>query len=52
MARRANRRVSGEASFGNVFPDLGLPNAAELDVKLQLTVKINGLIAAQRLTSR
>jgi predicted XRE-type DNA-binding protein len=38
-----------EASSGNAFADLGLPDAAELETKTRLAVKINGLIAAQRL---
>jgi predicted XRE-type DNA-binding protein len=50
MARRANRRIPIEASSGNVFADLGLPDAADLDTKVRLAVKINELIAAQRLT--
>ena len=49
MAKQANRRIDVEASSGNVFADLGLPNAAELDTKVRLAVKINGLFAAQRL---
>lgn len=49
MARRANRRIPIEASSGNVFADLGLPDAADLDTKVRLAVKINELLAAQRL---
>lgn len=49
MARRVNERTSVEASSGNVFADLGLPDASELDTKARLAVKINGLVAAQRL---
>jgi predicted XRE-type DNA-binding protein len=49
VARRANERVSVEASSGNVFADIGLPDAARLDTKVRLAVKINGLLAAQRL---
>jgi predicted XRE-type DNA-binding protein len=49
MARQAKRRIPIEASSGNVFADLGLPDAAELDTKAHLAVKINELIAAQRL---
>jgi predicted XRE-type DNA-binding protein len=33
-----------------VFAGLGLPDAAEFDRKVRLAVKINGLIAAQRLS--
>lgn len=49
MAKRASRRILVEASAGNVFADLGLPNAAELDTKVRLAVMINRLVAAQRL---
>ena len=49
MARRANRRIPIEASSGNVFADLGLPDAIDLDTKVRLAVKINELLAAQRL---
>ncbi len=49
MARRANRRIPIEGSSGNVFADLGLPDAAELDAKVRLAVMINRLLAAQRL---
>lgn len=49
MARRANRRIPIEASSGNVFADLELPDAADLDTKVRLAVKINELLAAQRL---
>ena len=49
MARRANERIPIEASSGNVFADLGLPDAAELDTKVRLAVMINRLVAAQRL---
>lgn len=49
MTRRANKRIPVVASSGNVFADLGLPDAVELDVKVRLAVKINGLLAAQRL---
>lgn len=49
MARQANRRNPIEASSGNVFADLRLPDAAELDTKVRLAVMINRLVAAQRL---
>jgi len=49
VARRANERISIEASSGNIFADLGLPDAAEVDTKVRLAVKVNALIAAQRL---
>jgi len=50
MAKQAAKRVRIEASSGNVFADLGLPDAAELDTKARLAVEINRLIVAQRLT--
>jgi len=37
-----------EASSGNVFADLGLPDAAELDTKVCLAVIISGLVAPFR----
>jgi predicted XRE-type DNA-binding protein len=46
---RKNEHISVEASSGNVFVDLRLPDAAALDTKVRLAVKVNGLIAAQRL---
>lgn len=49
MGRPANSPIPVEASSGNVFADLGLPDAAAFDRKVRLAVKINGLIAAQRL---
>ena len=45
----AGRAIATEASSGNVFADLGLSDAGELDTKARLAVKINALIAAQRL---
>ena len=39
-----------EVSSGNVFADLRLPDAAELDTKVRLAVAINRLLAARRLT--
>jgi predicted XRE-type DNA-binding protein len=43
------RRIPIEASSGNVFADLGLPDAAELDRRARLAVRINELIATRRL---
>jgi predicted XRE-type DNA-binding protein len=39
-----------EPSSGNVFADLGLPDAAELDTKVRLAVAINQQIAARHLS--
>jgi predicted XRE-type DNA-binding protein len=50
MGRRATKRVRIEPGWRNVFADLGLPDAAELDTKVRLAVEINRLITAQRLT--
>jgi predicted XRE-type DNA-binding protein len=39
-----------EVGSGNVFADLGFPDAAELDVKVRLAVEIVRLINARRLS--
>ena len=39
-----------EVGSGNVFADLGFPDAAELDIKVRLTVEIVSLINARRLS--
>lgn len=39
-----------EVSPGNVFADLGFPDAAELDIKLRLAVEIVRLINGKRLS--
>ena len=49
MAGHVSEHIAFEPSSGNVFADLALPDAAELDMKLRLAVKVNGLVAAQRL---
>lgn len=49
MTRRANDGTSIEASSGNVFADLRLQDAAELDTKVRLAVKINASLAAQQM---
>ncbi len=50
MAKRASKPIRVEPSSGNVFADLGFPDAAELDTKVRLAVEINRLIKAHRLT--
>lgn len=45
----AGRAIIIRAGSGNVFEDLGFPDAGELDAKARLAVKINSLIAAQQL---
>ena len=49
MARRPSKRIPVEASSGNVFADLGLPDAEDLDAKVRLAIMINRLVATQRL---
>ncbi len=50
MAKRTAKRIRIERGSGNVFADLGFPDAAELDTKVRLAVEINRLLASQRLT--
>lgn len=50
MAKRVTKRTRIEPSSGNVFADLGLPDAAELDTKVRLAVEINRLITTQELS--
>jgi len=44
-------RVAAEQSSGNVFADLGFPDAIELDAKVSLVVEIFRLLKARRLTA-
>lgn len=41
-----------ERSSGNVFADLGLPDADELDTKVRLAVAVNRALEARRLTQK
>jgi len=50
MAKRGKGVDKAVASTGNVFADLGLPDAAELDTKVRLAVAINRLLESRRLT--
>src|SRR5260370_36156559 len=43
-------RLDYEVSSGNVFRDLGLPDAEELDVKANLAIQIGRLIRKRGLT--
>jgi predicted XRE-type DNA-binding protein len=43
------RRIEHERSSGNVFADIGLPNAEEHLIKAKLVVKIDMLMRARRL---
>jgi predicted XRE-type DNA-binding protein len=45
--RKADTIIRGS---GNVFADLGLPDAEERQTKLRLAYALNAVIAAQRLT--
>jgi predicted XRE-type DNA-binding protein len=50
MAKMGNRKMAVEVASDNVFADLGLPDAAELDIKVRLAVEIVRLINARRLS--
>ena len=50
MAKQAKSVNKVVASSGNVFADLGLPDAAELDTKMRLAVAVNRLLESRRLT--
>jgi predicted XRE-type DNA-binding protein len=43
------RRIEHERSGGNVFEDVGLPNAGEHLIKARLVVKIDALLGARKL---
>ena len=47
MAKRAAKKVDVEFGLGNVFADLGLPNAEELLIKSGLAIQIT--LATRRL---
>jgi predicted XRE-type DNA-binding protein len=49
MAKPTRRVEAIEASSGNVFADLDLPDATELDTKVRLAVAINRQIKSRRL---
>jgi predicted XRE-type DNA-binding protein len=50
MVKRMIRRTLVEVGSGNVFADLGIPDAEELHTKVRLAVEINRLIGARRLS--
>jgi len=50
MAKRPKSVDKVAASSGNVFADLGFPDAAELNTKVRLAVAINRLVGSRRLT--
>lgn len=45
-----SKHVDYEVSSGNVFRDLGLPDADELDIKANLAIKIGQIIARRGLS--
>jgi len=47
---KATKDVVFEVSSGNVFADLGLPNAEELGTKLRLCVVINKILEKRKMT--
>lgn len=50
MSKRIVEGIEVEASSGNVFADLGLPDADKLQIKSGLTIEIAKAIRTQRLT--
>jgi predicted XRE-type DNA-binding protein len=50
MVKKRSKKMEVEVGSGNVFADLGFPDAAELDIKVRLAVEIIRLINAKRLS--
>jgi predicted XRE-type DNA-binding protein len=48
MTKKANSRIT--PSSGNVFADMGLPDAAELDTKARLGAAIHHIVQKRQLT--
>jgi len=48
MAKSKNSVVT--VSSGNVFADLGLPNAEELGTKVRLAASVNAILAKRKMT--
>ena len=46
----AKKRIKVEAGSGNVFADLGLPDAKELKLKVRLAVEVNRALEARQLS--
>jgi len=46
----ARRRIAIEKGSGNVFVDLGFPDAKERTLKVQLAMEVNRALAARSLT--
>jgi len=45
-----NKSIDYQVSSGNIFRDLGLPDADELDIKANLAIKISKIIARRGLS--
>jgi predicted XRE-type DNA-binding protein len=52
MAKRSTSGIEFEISSGNVFRDLGLPDAEELKIKSGLAIEITRAIRRLRLTQQ
>jgi predicted XRE-type DNA-binding protein len=50
MAKKRSKKMEYEIGSGNVFEDLGFPDAPVLDIKVRLVVEIIRLINARRLS--
>ena len=50
MSPSQGKNVDIQPSSGNIFKDLGLPDAGELDIKVRLAVEIVRLINTRRLS--
>jgi predicted XRE-type DNA-binding protein len=50
MAKMRSKKMEYEIGSGNVFEDLGFPDASVLDIKVRLVVEIIRLIDARRLS--
>jgi len=50
MTVKKKRRIEVEVGSGNIFADLGLPDAEELLLKAQIVVTLHRLIRARKLT--
>ena len=50
MTKTRTKPLKIEPGSGNVFADLALPDAAELDIKVRLAVEIVRIINARRLS--
>ena len=50
MAMPKDKEASIERGSGNVFADIGMPDAEEHLIKAQLVARIRGIIKRRRLT--